>query len=182
MKTKKWFLAVMAALALCVSAPVHATTMLLLTREELLLRSDIVVRARVGKAISSPLSDGLAMVTRTELIVTQPLKGKAEGALWVSQFGGKAEGKTQKVAGDATLHAGEDVVVFLRRDEKGKTYLTALSQSVWHVDEKGMAKRDLEGATFLRYEGNKAIAVVPIESKEPVEALMTEIVRLAGRK
>lgn len=182
MRMKQWIVALIVVLAFGLSANANATTMVLLAREELLLRSDLVLRARVGKAVTSQSPDGGVMVTRTELIVSQTLKGKTDAVVWVAQFGGKDAGRNQAILGDAVLRTGEDAVVFLRRDEKGKTYLTAMSQSVWHVDENGMAKRELKGATFLRYEGNKAIAVVPTEPAEPVETLMTEIVRLVGRK
>ncbi len=179
---KKWLTALVAIVLFGVSAVADATTMLFLSREELTLRSDLVARVRVGKVVTAESEDGRSIVTRTELVVTQWLKGKTEGAVVVQQIGGSYGGKTQKILGDGALRSGEDAVVFLRRDEKGKIYLTALSQSVWHVSDKGIAKRDLEGATFMRYDGKKAVPVAPSESPEPVEALMTDIVRLAGGK
>jgi len=119
-----------------VSAVADATTALLLTRDELVQRSAVVARVTVGKAVSSESSDGAAIVTRTELAVTQLLKGKAGSTLVVEQFGGTFKGKTQVVMGDAKLSPGEDAVVFLRGDGGGTAYLTALGQSVYHV-EKG---------------------------------------------
>jgi hypothetical protein len=183
MSLRHIFAALAAALLLIgVSAAASATTMLLLTREELVQRSDVIARVRVGRATTGESEDGRAIVTRTELEVTQLLKGKVSGRIVIQQFGGNHNGKTQKVLGDGALRPGEDAVVFMRQDDKGKSYLTALSLSVYHIDEKGMARRELEGASLMRYDGKELRPVVHDEKPEPVEALMTDVVRLAGGK
>jgi hypothetical protein len=179
----KKLLAMLAALVvLGAGAVADATTMLLLTREQLVERSEIVARVRVGKAVTAESEDRRAIVTRIEIQVTQLLKGKAPESLVIQQIGGSYNGKTQKVLGDASLRPGEDAVVFLRRDEKGTAYLTALSLSVYHVDANGMARRALEGATLMRREGDKLELTALAEQPEPVEKLMTDVVRIAGRK
>ncbi|MBK9258818.1 MAG: hypothetical protein IPM54_03165 [Polyangiaceae bacterium] len=179
----KKFLALLAAIVfLGVSAFAQATTMLFLTREELTLRSDIVARVRVGKAAVSESDDGRMIVTRTELVVTKLLKGKVQGPIVVQQFGGTFRGKTQKVVGDGQLRPGEDAVVFLRRDDKGKTYLTGLALSVYHIDDKGMARRYVDDMVFMKYEDGKVKRMAHVELPEPVESLMTDIVRFAGGK
>jgi hypothetical protein len=179
----KTLLAVLAAVVVCgASVVADATTMLLFTREELTHRSDVVARVRVGKAVTVELEDGRGVVTRTEIEVKQLLKGKADARFVVQQFGGTYKGKTQKLLGDGALRAGEDAVVFLRRDDKGMSHLTALSQSVYHVDDKGMARRELDGASLMRNEGGKVKPIEHVEVPEPVESLMTDVVRLAGGK
>jgi hypothetical protein len=182
MSFKKCWALLAAIVFLGISTLAHATTMIFLTREELALRSDIVARVRVGKATVSESDDGRMIVTRTELAVTKLLKGKADGPIVVQQFGGTFRGKTQKVLGDGQLRPGEDAVVFLRRDEKGKTYLTALALSVYHVDDKGMARRNVDDMIFVKYEDGKAKRLVHTEMAEPVESVMTDIVRFAGGK
>jgi len=175
------FLAVLSAVVLFgVSAVADATTMLFLTREELTQRSDLVARVRVGKATTARSEDGKAIVTRTELEIVTLLKGKPSGPIVVQQFGGTYDGKTQKVLGDGVLRRGEDAVVFLKNDDKGKTYLTALALSVYHVDTKGMVRRELDGVEFVRYEDGKLAPDQRKEQAETVEALMTDVVRLAG--
>ncbi|UQA55731.1 hypothetical protein [Polyangium aurulentum] len=182
MRFKK-ILAMLAALVvLGAGAVADATTMLLLTREQLVERSEVVARVRVGKAVTGESEDRRAIVTRTEIQVTQLLKGKAPERLVIQQIGGSHNGKTQKILGDAALRPGEDAVVFLRRDDKGTAYLTALSLSVYHVDATGMARRELSGATLMRREGDKLEPTPVAEEPEPVEKLMTDIVRIAGGK
>jgi hypothetical protein len=182
MSFRKYLAALAAIVLFGVSAVADATTMLFLSREELVNRSDLVARVRVGKAVTTESEDGRGLVTRTELDVVQLLKGKPDGRVVVQQFGGTNQGKTQKVLGDGALKPGEDAVVFLRRDEKGKLYFTALALSVYHVDAKGMAERKLDGVELVRYVGKKMEPSGHVERPEPVESLMTDVVRLAGGK
>jgi hypothetical protein len=84
--------------------------------------------------------------------------------------------------GDGQLRSGEDAVVFLRRDEKGKTYLTALALSVYHIDDRGMASRNVADTVFVKYVEGKAKRIAHAETPEPIEALMTDIVRFVGGK
>lgn len=182
MRFKNFLLMTMLAGATAFSSIADATMMLFLSREELTQRSDVVARVRVGKANVSESEDGKSIVTQTELVVTKALKGKVAGPLVVQQLGGTFHGKTQKVLGDGQLRSGEDALVFLRRDEKGKTYFTALALSVYHVDDRGIAHRNLEDVIFAKYENGKAKRVNHYEEPESIESIMTDVVRLSGGK
>jgi hypothetical protein len=162
------------------SALADATTALFLSREELTRISDLVVRVKVEKATYGESEDKRALVTRTALKVTQFLKGTGNAHLVVQQLGGKYNGKTQKVLGDAQLVPGEDAVIFLKRGDKGQIYFSMLSQSVYHVDDKGIARRNLEGLTLLQRSGDTMQPIKIVEPSETVESLMTNIKRLAG--
>jgi hypothetical protein len=116
------------------------------------------------------------------MVVTKLLKGKFDGPLVVQQFGGTLRGKTQKVIGDGQLRTGEDAVLFLKRDEKGKTYLTALALSVFHIDDQGIARRNVDDMVFVQYEDGKPKRIAHVETAEPVESLMTDVIRFAGGK
>jgi len=183
---RSWFKAVAGALVVAavsgVTAMADATTALFLSREDLVRISDIVVRVKVGKAISGESDDKTVLVTRTDIEVTQFLKGTSDRNLTIEQFGGKINGKTQRVLGDAKLVPGEDAIVFLKRGEKGKNYFSVLSQSVYHVDDKGMARRNFEGLTLVKRSGDKMQPVFVVEQAETVESLMTDVKRLAGGK
>ncbi len=92
-------------------------------------------------------------MTRTELTITQPLKGGAADKggskmIVLEQMGGTYNGKTQRLLGDAKLSPGEDAVVFLRAGDKGRWHLTALALSAYHVDKEGHgAARPPRGCT-----------------------------------
>ena len=177
-------LAVVAAFAL-VALPLlaQATTVLLLTREELVSRSDLVARVRVGRAVSGESDDGTAIMTRTELTVTQSLKGSMPTTLMLEQLGGTYRGKTQRVPGDAILKPGEDAVVFMKKGDGGRVYLTAMALSVYHVDDKGLASRDLRDLALVKRQGGKIRHVdAPKDRPLPVNQLMSDVVRIAGGK
>ncbi|WP_437654723.1 hypothetical protein [Sorangium sp. So ce1182] len=173
---------------LCIVTTADATTAVLLSREELVLRSATIARVIVGRSFTAESDDGRSIVTRTELTLTQPLKGGEAGkgaakVLLLEQIGGTYNGKTQRVLGDAKLSPGEDAVVFLRPGDKGRWHLTALALSVYHVDAKGLARRSLEGLQLVRRSGGALVPVpVPADEIEPVESLMTDVVRIAGGK
>lgn len=180
MRAPKALLAAVAAVAVGgLSSSADATTAVFLTREELVARSTIVARVHVGKATTGESDDHASIVTRTELTVDTCLAGPCGAHLTVEQIGGTWQGKTQRVLGDAHLRAGEDAVVFLRGGDHGRAYLTALALSVYHVDADGMARRELEGMTLLRRDAGRLAPVVVDEKPEPVESLMTDVVRIA---
>ncbi|AUX42959.1 hypothetical protein SOCE26_043990 [Sorangium cellulosum] len=182
-------LSLSAAVALLgVGAPADATTAVLLSREELVHRSATIARVTVGPSYTTESDDGRSIVTRTELTVTQPLKGAEADkggtkVMLLEQIGGTYNGKTQRVLGDAKLSPGEDALVFLRPGDKGRWHFTALSLSVYHVDTKGLARRSLEGLHLVRPSGGALVPIkVPAEEVEPIESLMTDVVRIAGAK
>ncbi|WP_437475786.1 hypothetical protein WME75_24315 [Sorangium sp. So ce1014] len=182
-------LSLSAAVALlCLGTPADATTAVLLSREDLVRKSATVARVTVGQSYATESDDGKSIVTRTELTITQPLKGGEadKGGVKVivlEQVGGTYNGKTQRLLGDARLSQGEDAVVFLRPGDKGRWHFTALALSVYHVDTKGLARRSLEGLHLVQRSGGALVPVkAPAEEVEPIESLMTDVVRIAGVK
>ena len=172
------------AFAGAVSSVADATTVLLLSREELVERSTLVARVTVGKAVTSESDDGASIVTRTEVTVKQVLKGESTSATYVvEQIGGTFAGKTQRVLGDALLVPGQDAVLFLKAGQKGRVHLTALALSAYRVHDKGMLTRDLKGLTLMqKVNGKIQPAPAPSEAAETVEHLMTDVARIAGGK
>jgi hypothetical protein len=165
---------------LCQTA--DATTALLLSREELTQRSTTIGRVTVGRATTRESDDGTSIVTRTELTFTQCLKGACGKTAVVEQVGGTLNGKTQRLLGDGRLQPGEDAVVFLTAGQgrdAGMSFLTALALSVYHVDQQGLAQRDLEGLGLMRRRDGRLEHADVDEKPEPVEKLMTDLARLA---
>ena len=185
-KHLKWMLAgLLLTAAAGVSPAAEATTAVLISRENLVDRSTVVARVKVGKAVTTVSDDGTAIVTRTEVTVTQLLKGSAPATFVIEQIGGTFKGKTQKLTGDAILRAGEDAVLFVRNvaptTPGAPMFLTALAMSVYHVDAKGLVFRDLDDLTLVeRKDGRLQPVEPPHEAGETVEHLMTDVVRIAG--
>jgi hypothetical protein len=177
------FVAAIAVGGLCQSA--DATTALLLSREELTERATAIGRVTVGRATTRESDDGTSIVTRTELTFTQCLKGACGTTATVEQVGGTFNGKTQRLIGDGHLQPGEDAVVFLTAGQgrdSGVSFLTALALSVYHVDARGLAQRDLEGLGLMRRSNGRLEHAEVDEKPEPVEKLMTDLVRIAKDK
>jgi hypothetical protein len=173
------FSATLVAGALLLVTPADATSAVLLSRKELVGKSDLVVRATVVDAESAWNDDNTAIVTRTRLRVTRAAKGKAESELVVSQMGGTVGDKTMVVAGDAHLTPGQDVVVFLKRGEGGYVHLTALAQAAYSVKE-GKARRDMSGLSLFIWLNGKLVPTTPPNEKtEPVDGLLGDVARLA---
>jgi hypothetical protein len=131
---------------LFITGVAHATVVVPLTLADQVSRADLVVRARVGAQHSAYVPERGAILTWSELEVTEVLKGQAGATLTLRQMGGTADGETMLVPGDAHLATGDDAVLFLRQD--GDTvFLFALAQSAYVV-EGAEARRDLSQLTF----------------------------------
>jgi hypothetical protein len=184
-RSLKAMLSMLAAVTMIgLSTTADATTAVLLSREELVHKSMAVVRVAVGRSYTAESEDGASIVTRTELTVKRLLKGSSvEEKVLIEQVGGTYNGKTQRLLGDARLTPGEDAVVFLRSGKGGRWNFTALALSVYHVDEKGLARRSLDGLNLVKRSSGRLVALSAVqEDAEPVEALMTDVVRIAGGK
>jgi hypothetical protein len=134
---------------LMTTALAHATVVLPLSLADQVARADLIVRAHVGAAHSAFVPERGAILTWTELEVSETLKGQAPTTLVLRQMGGTAGGQTMLVPGDAHLRAGDDVVLFLRSDPSGgeNVFLLALAQSAYFVNGQ-QAARDLSQLSF----------------------------------
>lgn len=176
-----WAFAVATALAL-IPAPSTAASVVLLTRQQLVQKSEFVVRATAVESASAWSGDGSVILTRTKLRVQGFFKGKGPKELWLEQYGGTVGDKTMVISGDAKVEPGQDLVLFLKQGEGGVVHLTALSQAAYHV--KGdKVSRDMAGLSlFLPVNGKMTHIEHKPEPKEPLVKLLTDIARFARSK
>lgn len=169
------------ALALLTSSLAYATVVVPLTLADQVQRADLVVRARVGNVRSAYVAERGAILSWTELEVTESLKGQAPVALTLRQMGGTADGQTMLVPGDAHLAAGEEVILFLRRDRSGTgdVLLLALAQSAYVIHGQ-QAQRDLSQLTFAVLGQGTQLIEPGLEPSVGVDALVAQIRSLAG--
>ncbi len=156
----------------------QATTALLLTRAQLVQRSDIIVRATVVSVESSWSDDKTVILTTTRLRVSGTLKGRESGELVLRQLGGQVGDDAIVVPGDARLAVGEEVVLFLKDGKEGVVGLTAMAQAAYHV-RGDKVQRDMEGLQLMRLVGGKLrpVAHKP-EPREALAKLMADVVRI----
>lgn len=165
------------------SSPAEATVAIQLDRPQLVAMSDLVVRATVGNASSRWNEDHSQILTLTRLTVTQYVQGDGPAELVLRQFGGELDGLVSRIAGDAHLEPGQDVVLCLRRGA-GVVYLTAMAQSAWFVTAQPgvepVATRDLSGLTLARMVNGRMQIIEPAATSAP-ESLTHLLTDLAAR-
>lgn len=117
----------LAAALLLGSAPLHASTILAQSIEEMSQQADAVALAEV-LALEAVWQDG-AIVTNVTLRVLEVWAGHAPATLQLQHLGGTLDGMRTHVAGADHYEAGQEVVVFL---EQGSTRWRSLALS-WSV-------------------------------------------------
>ena len=161
---KRGAFAAVLACSMFLAAPADATVVVQVDRAQLVGMSDLVVRATVGNAQTRWSDDHARILTYTRLTVTQYLKGTGPTELVLRQMGGEIDGLVSRIAGDAHLTPGQDVVLCLRQGD-GVVFLTAMAQSAWYVTAQPgatpVASRDLSGLTFARMIDGRMTLVEP---------------------
>lgn len=161
-RNRGWTRGLVVALAVVAGAPASASVALGLSIGALTRRSDLVVLARVTRVTSRPARPGGGLHTYTTLAVIRTLAGTAPASVVVRQLGGRRGRRVSRVVGDARFRAGEEVVVFLRRDPRAPVYhLTALAEAKFTVVRGSgppAAVRDLSGLDLLG-PGGRPVAV-----------------------
>ena len=135
----------------------QATTMFYLNDSQQASLSDAVVVAQIGTSKTSPHPDYPTIMTETTILVEEVLLGEAPSTLQIRQIGGKYNGKTLYLPGDARLELGSKVVLFLNQ-ENGTWYLTALDQSKYDLENRGrmgwiLKKRYHDGMVYQDEKG-----------------------------
>jgi hypothetical protein len=162
------------ALLLLSTSVAHATVVVQLSLSDQARRADYIVRARVGDHHSAYVPDRGAILTWTTLRVTESIKGQAPATLTLRQMGGTADGQTMLVPGDAHLNAGDDVILFLRRNGDD-VVLVSLGQSAYIVHGTS-AHRELEELTFAVWDqGQMKLVEPPADRSVALDTLLREL-------
>lgn len=179
---KRGAFAAVLACSMFLAAPADATVVVQVDRAQLVGMSDLVVRATVGNAQTRWSDDHARILTYTRLTVTQYLKGAGPAELVLRQMGGEIDGLVSRIAGDAHLTPGQEVVLCLRQGD-GVVFLTAMAQSAWYVTAQPgatpVASRDLSGLTFARMVDGRMTLVEPTAT-EGAESLPRLLQSLAA--
>ncbi len=179
---KRGAFAAVLACSMFLAAPADATVVVQVDRAQLVGMSDLVVRATVGNAQTRWSDDHARILTYTRLTVTQYLKGTGPAELVLRQMGGEIDGLVSRIAGDAHLTPGQEVVLCLRQGD-GVVFLTAMAQSAWYVTAQPgatpVASRDLSGLTFARMIDGRMTLIEPTAT-EGAESLPRLLQSLAA--
>jgi hypothetical protein len=126
---------------LALGADAEATTSILMTLEELALRSNVAFVAEPVERTSrwEEVAGGKRIVTYTRLVVHERLLGPKDDAsttneVWVRTLGGTVDKIGQQVAGEATFRLGERSVVFLAKMDQALV-VTGMAQGHYPLRE-----------------------------------------------
>jgi hypothetical protein len=137
-----------------------------------------VVRARVTSSRCAWTEDHRRLVTFVEMEVLEGWKGPAPATLTVLQPGGERDGIGQRVAGVASLNAGEELVLFLER--QGQLHrIVGLSQGVYRVQRT--ADGSAAWAVPVAVQG-LALVAAPGSALQPRPAVSLEALRDGVRR
>lgn len=148
--------AALAAAVLATPFTARATIVVPQSIEKMAQGAATVVRAKVLTGQSAWDADHRRIHTYTELQVLETVVGEApRGALVVRTMGGAVGDIGMRVSGVATFEAGEEVVLFLRKDPLDGAHfqVIGMSQGKYTVDRSGaspMAAPSVQGLAFAR--------------------------------
>lgn len=170
------------AVALCLGLPLQAeaTTVQLLSPEELARASSVVA---VVEVLSVDVVAGNGLVeTRSRIRVERAVHGAPKGkVLTLVTPGGEYDGVTQLVPGAPRPQAGERALVFLERAGGGRFLAVGMEQGYLRIvdEEDGPVIERTSDARYLtRDPSGEMVATRPPPTREPLMPLL-ERVRLA---
>lgn len=130
-----------------------ATTSQRLSLAQLANEADLVIRGQVQEMKSQESSDRSAITTTVVISVEEQWKGPKRSTLSLKQPGGSVGGITQRVTGLPQFSLGEEVILFLEKQEDGH-YVTAGSRQGKFIikTDSRTGKRMVEDLTGKRQE------------------------------
>ena len=124
----------------------RATTVLPLSMADLVQRSDVVAHVRVGAVRVVRTAEAPFRVTEIEVV--EPFLGARRAEVF--ELWQRGDGRVFVVC-DPWLEPGQEGLAFLRQVD-GRTYLTALAQSWWRIEDQAggaVARRDISGLVVV---------------------------------
>jgi hypothetical protein len=157
-------------LALTLSAtPASASQVLHQTLRDLTLGSSDVVIGRVEETRTRWNESHTKIVTDITVSVSESLKGTAGERLVLSQLGGDLDGFRYAVPGSPLFRLGEEALLFVWRDAKGRAQVNGLAQGKFDIRTDGATgertvQRGLEG---LRVREARTLSLVKAGEQAP---------------
>lgn len=125
---------------LAVVAPARATTIVDASFEHLAKTSDVIAIGRVARlqVLSSGPSGLPGIHTLVEIEVEEYVAGEGGSTLAVWVQGGRLGDRWRVVPGQAVFRAGEEVAVFLFRDDAGNLWPNGMGLGKWGIASQGV--------------------------------------------
>lgn len=144
--------------AFVLAGAARATTMTHLDTPALARASHQIVIGHVAATRAHWNDTHTRIVTDVDVDVSESLKGAPATRVTLTQLGGEVDGVKVTVDGCAAFRPGEDAVLFVWRDARGRAQLTGMAQGKFEIERDartgartvqrrtpGFAVRDLRG-------------------------------------
>ncbi|MBW2734213.1 MAG: hypothetical protein JRH20_17630 [Deltaproteobacteria bacterium] len=172
-------------MALLLASPAGATMMVQLDLDTLVGRADQVVVGKVRSVKSRWSKDTRKrIVTDTEIVVEQTVKGAASQVITVRTMGGVVDGIGMRVSGAVRFQAGQHVLAFTER-RGGHRWMVGMRQGLFHVAAKTQGKslvsRSVRGLSLTQRtpRGLKRASVSALDTPQPLRHFIESIQRRA---
>jgi hypothetical protein len=127
------------------AAPALATTVIHVDTRELVRSSDEIVVGQVDGTRSYWNENRTKILTDVTVRVSSSLKGRYADRLTLTQLGGEVDGVRYSVPGCPVFRPGEEALLFVWRDSRGRAQVNGLAQGKFEI------RRDpVSGAAFVQ--------------------------------
>ncbi|MBF0342938.1 MAG: hypothetical protein HQL06_01780 [Nitrospirae bacterium] len=131
---------------LCIVGIPAMALMVALGTEDLTRGADVVIRGKVSQVKAQWSEDGKKIVTRSEVNVSEYVKGVGTSSVVVEQLGGEVDGMGLMVSDTVYLKTGDEVLLFLeekkdkvRSADTGVYTVVGSAQGIYAIDREGKA-------------------------------------------
>jgi len=128
---QKLFKGLAACMVCATLAPLHGSTLLQLSLNDMIRKSTSIVHGTAHRTYSA--FHGSMIYSHYQIQVSETLKGSSVSQIDLFVPGGVAGGLQQSYAGSPTLVEGQDYVIFLWASKTGVTQIIGLSQGLFAV-------------------------------------------------
>jgi hypothetical protein len=111
---------------------------------ELSRSSDGIVVGRVEAVRCFWNPERTRIFTEVTIRVDQSVKGSSEPLLTLTQLGGTIDGARYTVPGAPQFHVGEETLVFVWRDAKGRPQVNGMAQGKFEIDRDAKGVRRIQ--------------------------------------
>jgi hypothetical protein len=182
----------LAALLLACASPAfdaHATQVRHLDTRALALESNDIVVGRVAATRSYWNDAHTKILTDVSVEVTESVKGAGPGTLTLTQLGGEVDGVRYTIPGCPAFRPGEETLLFLWRDPRGRAQVNGLAQGKFEIMRDAVTgartvQRAMPGLAVQDARSLKLVAPTETAPKIPLDDLLNEVRRTieeAGR-
>lgn len=177
-----------AVVVACAAAIAFGAVMVKLETKDLAGQAEAVVVGKVTAAKAQWDEKKTKIITLTTVQIAETVKGDLKGEVVVRTFGGEVDGLAQLVPGMPQFTKDEEVVLFLKSENKA-WHVVGLGQGKYNVlrekDKDPVVVNALTGLTLGKQDDKGGVTIdkaAPAPIKKPLKEFLNEVKALAPKK